>query len=438
MTRGTGATWTNWARTERVRPVRVERPDSIPAVQRLVRAAAGAGLPIKAVGAGHSFTGIAVAPGILLELDGLSGLVRVDRERARVTLLAGTRLHQLPALLEPHGLAMANLGDIDRQTVAGAISTGTHGTGLGFGGIATQVVGLTMVTSDGSLLTADEQEESELLPALALGLGALGILVEVTLQCVPAFVLHAVERPEPLDELLPVLLDRATAVDHFEFYWFPHTGTALTKTNRRLPGDAPLQPIRPTARWVDDTLLANGVYRVLCNAGVVAPAIVPRVNRLADRLVGDREFTDRSTEVFTTSRTVRFREMEYAVPLDQLTAVFDRVRALIDDRGWRISFPIEVRVAAPDDLWLSTASGRATGYVAVHRFFREEPGEYFRAVEAIMTEVGGRPHWGKLHTRDAASLRSVYPRFDDFVRLRDRLDPGRLFGNAHLARVLGE
>ncbi|HXH36892.1 MAG TPA: D-arabinono-1,4-lactone oxidase [Plantibacter sp.] len=436
MTRGT-AVWTNWARTEHIRPVRRERPDSIQAVQRLVRAAAGAGLPIKAVGAGHSFTGIAVAPGVPLDLDALSGIVRVDRDRQQVTLLGGTRLHQLPALLEPHGLAMANLGDIDRQTIAGAISTGTHGTGLGFGGIATQVVGVTIVTADGSLLTADSEQESDLLPALALGLGAFGILVEVTLQCVPAFVLHAVERPEPLDGLLPTLLDRAAAVDHFEFYWFPHTGTALTKSNRRLPGDAAVQPIRPVARWVDDTLLANGVYRVLCNAGVVAPGIVPRVNRLADRLVGDREFTDRSTKVFTTSRTVRFREMEYALPLEHLRTAFERVRALIDERGWRVSFPIEVRVAAADSLWLSTASDRATGYVAVHRFFREEPGEYFRGVEAIMTGLGGRPHWGKLHTRDAQSLRAVYPRFDDFVQLRDRLDPGRLFGNAYLARVLG-
>ncbi|MBF4512456.1 FAD-binding protein [Plantibacter sp. VKM Ac-2885] len=435
---GKTTAWTNWARTERAWPVRVERPDSVGAVQRLVRAAAGAGLPIKAVGAGHSFTGIAVAPGVLLELDALSGLVRVDRERNRVTLRAGTRLHDIPRLLEPFGLAMPNLGDIDRQSVAGAISTGTHGTGSAFGGIATQVVGVTMVTADGELLTSDAEQEPELLPALALGLGALGILVEVTLQCVPAFVLHAVERPEPLDELLPELLDRAAAVDHFEFYWFPHTTTALTKTNHRLPGDAPTRPLRPVAKWVDDTLLANGVYRVLCNTGVVAPAIVPRVNRLADRLVGDREFTDRSTRVFTTSRTVRFVEMEYAVPLEHLPTAFARIRALIEERGWRISFPIEVRVAAADELWLSTASGRATGYVAVHRFFREDPGEYFRAVEAIMIELGGRPHWGKRHGRDASSLRGVYPRFDEFVRLRDRLDPGRLFGNRYLARVLGE
>ncbi|AZH83335.1 FAD-binding protein [Plantibacter sp. PA-3-X8] len=435
---GKTTSWTNWARTERAWPVRVERPDSVGAVQRLVRAAAGAGLPIKAVGAGHSFTGIAVAPGVLLELDALSGLVRVDRERNRVTLRAGTRLHDIPRLLEPYGLAMPNLGDIDRQSVAGAISTGTHGTGMAFGGIATQVVGVTMVTAEGELLTSDAQQEPGLLPALALGLGALGILVEVTLQCVPAFVLHAVERPESLDELLPALLDRAAAVDHFEFYWFPHTATALTKTNHRLPGDAPTRPLRPVAKWVDDTLLANGVYRVLCNTGVVAPATVPRVNRLADRLVGDREFTDRSTRVFTTSRTVRFVEMEYAVPLEHLPTAFARIRALIEERGWRISFPIEVRVAAADELWLSTASGRATGYVAVHRFFREDPGEYFRAVEAIMIELGGRPHWGKLHGRDASSLRGVYPRFDEFVRLRDRLDPGRLFGNRYLARVLGE
>lgn len=434
---GHAGMWTNWSRTERVRPVRVERPDSVAGVQRLVRAAAGAGLPVKAVGAGHSFTGIAVAPGVLLELDALTGLVRVDRERDQVTLRAGTRLHEVPRLIEPYGLAMPNLGDIDRQSIAGAISTGTHGTGSAFGGLATQVVGVTVVTADGGLLTSDAEQESELLPALALGLGALGILVEVTLQCVPAFVLHAVERPEPLDQLLPELLERAAAVDHFEFYWFPHTATALTKTNHRLPADTGVEPLRPVTKWVDDTLLANGVYRVLCNAGVLAPAVVPTVNRLADRLVGDREFTDRSTRVFTTSRTVRFVEMEYAVPLEHLATAFMRVRALIEERGWRISFPIEVRVAAADELWLSTASGRPTGYIAVHRFFREDPGEYFRAVEAIMVELGGRPHWGKLHGRDAASLRDAYPRFDDFVRLRDRLDPGRLFGNRYLERVLG-
>ncbi|MBN9182156.1 MAG: FAD-binding protein, partial [Microbacterium sp.] len=196
-----GGEWRNWGRSARVRPQRVEFPTTTTAVQRAVQAAARRGLRVKAVGAGHSFTGIAVAPGVLLDLSDLTGLVGVDRDRARVTLRAGTRLHQIPRLLAPYGLAMPNLGDIDRQSISGATSTGTHGTGARFGGIATQVTGVTMVTADGELLVVDEDHEPELLPAVALGLGALGVLVEVTLQCVPAFVLHAVDRPAPLAEV---------------------------------------------------------------------------------------------------------------------------------------------------------------------------------------------------------------------------------------------
>lgn len=392
---------------------------------------------IKAVGAGHSFTGIAVAPGTLLELDDLSGLVSVDEARARVTLLAGTRLHQIPKLLAPYALAMPNLGDIDRQSIAGAISTGTHGTGIAFGGIATQVVGVTVITAEGEFLRIDEEHQPELLPAFALGLGALGILVDVTLQCVPAFVLHAVERPEPIDEVTATLTERANAADHFDFYWFPHTDVALTKTNTRLPESTRRKPLPPVGKWLDETLLANGLYRVACGVGAAIPAVIPPFSRLATKLTGNREYTDRSTAVFTQSRTVRFREMEYAIPVEVLPAALAEIRALIDRRKWRISFPIEVRFAAADDRWLSTAHGRTSAYIAVHRYWRENPSEYFTAIERILAGHGGRPHWGKMHTQDAASLRERYPRFDDFTALRDRMDPDRLFGNRYLERVLG-
>lgn len=432
-----GGVWENWGRSARVRPQAVEFPDSTEAVQRAVRAAARNGRRLKAVGAGHSFTGIAVAPGVLLDLSDLTGVVSVDRERSRVTLRAGTRLHQIPRLLAPFGLAMQNLGDIDRQSLAGATSTGTHGTGARFGGIATQITAATLVTADGDILVVDEHQNTELLPAVALGLGALGILVEITVQCVPAFVLHAVEHPEPLDDVLATLDDRAASADHFEFYWFPHTDVALTKSNTRLPESAPRHPLPRAGKWLDETLLANGVYRVVCGVATAVPAIVPAFSRLAVRLTGDREYTDVSTNVFTQSRTVRFREMEYALPAENVRPAFDAVRALIEERGWRISFPIEVRFAARDDLWMSTAHGRASGYIAVHRYWRENPTDYFEAVENIMTSFGGRPHWGKMHTQDAASLRERYPRFDDFVALRDRLDPDRMFQNTYLERVLG-
>ncbi|WP_193598351.1 D-arabinono-1,4-lactone oxidase [Microbacterium sp. YJN-G] len=432
-----GGTWQNWGRSASVRPMRVERPRSPEGVQRAILAAAAQGFTVKAVGAGHSFTGIAVAPGVLLELDDLQGLVSADANTGRVTLLAGTRLHRIPALLKPYGLAMQNLGDIDRQSISGAISTGTHGTGTGFGGIATQVRGLTLVTAEGEFLRIDETHNPELLPGAVIGLGALGVVVEVTLQCVPAFILHAVDEPAPLDEVLADVHGRAAASDHFEFYWFPHTDVALTKRQTRLPESARREPLPPVSRWVDETLLSNGVFRAVCGISRALPAITPPFNRLAVGLTGDREYTDRSHAVLTQRRTVRFREMEYAIPAENVVPAFDELRRLISDRGWRIEFPVEVRFAAADDLWLSTASGRDTAYIAVHRYWRVDPREYFDAVEEVMLRHGGRPHWGKLHGLDAARLRERYPRFDDFIALRDRLDPQRLFGNRHLERVLG-
>ena len=436
------APWRNWARTESVRPVRVERPTTVAAVQRAVVAAGSAGLTIKAVGTGHSFTGIAVAPGVQLDLfdlrlPGLESGFAVDLPTGQVTVAAGMPLYRLTRLLEPLGLALPNLGDIDRQTIAGAVSTGTHGTGGGLVGLAGQVVALTLVTGDGSLLRVSPGENAELLPAVRLGLGALGIIVSVTVQCVPRFLLHAVEKTEPVDVVLDDYLERTNRADHFEFFWFPHTETALTKTNTRVsvadPGSRPAR----FSRWIDDELLANGVYRISCDVGTVFPAMVPPLARIAARVTGDRDFTDESRRVFSSSRTVRFREMEYGLPREQIAEAFRAVRALIERKRWRISFPIEVRSAAADDLWLSTAQGRDTGYIAVHRYVREDPREFFHAVEDIMRSYDARPHWGKIHYQGADSLREVFAHFDDFLAVRDRLDPERRFTNTYLERVLG-
>ncbi|SFN97991.1 D-arabinono-1,4-lactone oxidase [Mycetocola miduiensis] len=433
----TGAVWRNWARTEQARPLRVERPRTTAAVQRAVRAAGGSGIPIKAVGSGHSFTGIAVATGVQLALDDLTGLIDRPTADGRASFYAGTRLRDIPRLLAPFGLAMNNLGDIDGQSISGAISTGTHGTGAPYGGLADQVRGVTIITGDGELLHIDEDDNADLLPAVALGLGALGILAEVTIACVPRFLLESVEQAEPLADVLDSLAERAASADHFEFFWFPHTATALTKTNTRLPGSAARKPLPFAKRWVDESLMANGVYRATCFVGTILPPVIPVLNRLAAKAARRRRFTDVSHRVFSTKRTVRFREMEYALPAENVPTVIREIEALIAQRRWRISFPIEVRFAAADSLWLSTAYGRDTGYVAVHRYIHENPARYFAAVEAILIEHGGRPHWGKMHTLGAGDLRALYPRFDDFLAVRDRLDPRRLFSNPYLTRVLG-
>jgi FAD/FMN-containing dehydrogenase len=249
--------------------------------------------------------------------------------------------------------------------------------------------------------------------------------------------MHAIERPEPLEEVLDGWVERATGVDHFEFYWFPHTAKALTKTNTRLPADTPRKRQHPVAAWIDDEFMPNGLYVLMCRLGVIAPGTTPPLNRLSNRLVAEREVTDGWHEVFTSPRRVRFREMEYALPREAVPSALRAIRDTIDRNGWRVTFPVEVRVAASDDNWLSTAHGRDTGYIAVHRYYREDPTEYFEAVEAIAREHDGRPHWGKMHFRTAADLRPAYPRFDDFLAVRDRLDPEGVFTNPYLERVLG-
>ena len=430
-----GTPWQNWGRSESANPRHIARPTSVDEVVEVVRFARSHDLTVKPVGAGHSFTSIAATTGIQLDIAAIDGVLAVDGNL--VTLAAGTNLHQLPELLGPYGLALANMGDIDRQTIAGATSTGTHGTGAAFGGLATQIRAVTLVTADGTLLRVSETENAELLPAARLGLGALGVLVDITIECVPAFLLSAVEKPEPLAAVLENWSASTAATDHFEFYVWPHTDTVLSKYNTRLPIDAERRPVGRFAGWWEDDFMSNTVLAAKLELGRAFPAFTPAVNRFATRLVGDRSYTDVSHEVFVAPRRTRFVEMEYAVPFDVVPEIVREIHALIEAKGWKISFPIEVRSAAPDDLWLSTATGRPSGYLAFHRYYREDPTEYFRTIEHIMMTYGGRPHWGKMHNRDAESLRAAYPRFDDFVAVRDRLDPQRVFGNAYLERVLG-
>ncbi len=431
-----GGRWRNWGRSQSASPQFVARVSSVDEVIETIAFARERGLTIKPVGAGHSFTAIAATDGVQLDVSALDGVLAVDGNR--VTLGAGTNLYQLPALLGPLGLALANMGDIDKQTIAGATSTGTHGTGSAFGGLATQIRAVTLVTASGELVRVSDTENADLRHAAFLGLGALGVLVDVTIECVPAFLLSAVERPEPVATVLAEWSERIATIDHFEFYVWPHTDTALTKSNSRLPFDEPRHPLGTISGWIDDEFMANGLFRATVNLGRLAPRLIAPINRLSVNLTGDREFTDASPSVFTSNRTVRFREMEYALPVEHIPAAVEAVRALIADRGWNISFPIEVRASAADDLWLSTASGRATGYIAVHRFFREDPTVYFREVEAIMRSFDGRPHWGKMHNRTAVDLRPAYAHFDDFVAVRDRLDPDRVFQNDYSRAVLGE
>ena len=432
-----GTRWRNWGRSAAADVAHVARPTSVDDVVAVVRAAADRGLVVKAVGAGHSFTGIAETRGVLIHLDGLQGVLGVDAATKRARVAAGTRLHALGPALREHGLALPNMGDIDRQSIAGATSTGTHGTGIRFGGLATQIVGATLVTGAGELLRVSESERPELLPAVRLGLGALGILVEIELQCVDAFVLRSVDRPRPFEEVLDGWGELVRDADHFEFYWWPHTDAAMTQTKTRLPGDTAFTRPNPLAQWAEKRLLENEALRAQQAVGHLVPRAVPGLSRFATSVYGDGERTGLSYEIYASPRLVRFRESEYAIPFDALPQALREVRGLIERNGWRISFPVEIRAAAADENWMSTAHGRPSAYLAVHRYVRDDPTEYFRAFDAIMRTYDGRPHWGKMHFRTADDLRPAYPRFDDFLAVRDELDPDRRFANRYLDRVLG-
>ncbi|MEO7124680.1 MAG: D-arabinono-1,4-lactone oxidase [Nakamurella sp.] len=429
--------WRNWARCASAYPQHIATPKDESALSDVITAAACAGRSIRPVGSGHSFTPIAATDGVLLRTDHFTGIRHVDHATGEVTLGAGTRLGDIPKLLAPHHLAMENLGDIDRQTLAGAISTGTHGTGLGFTGLAGQVTGVRIMLADGSAVDADASHHPELFAAGRLGLGAFGVLTEVRVKCVPEFLLLAQEHPEPIDELLDDFPARAAAVDHLEFYLFPHTEIAAVKENTRLPHTAARHPRSKARAFVDDEVTQNGLFGAVCSIGLALPSAVPAMNHLAAQMMSRSSYTDTSTAILTTSRRVRFREMEYGIDVEALPDAVRQVRDLIENRGWRITFPLEVRVAAADDIPLSTAYGRATAYVAVHRYVHEPFGRYFLAVQDIMLSHGGRPHWGKLHSLDAAVLRGRYPRFADITELRREVDPKGLWRNEYLGRVLG-
>jgi FAD-linked oxidoreductase len=427
--------WRNWAGDQSCRPAAVEIPGSIEEISEALTRAAAHDYRVRMAGAGHSFSDIALTDGSQLHLDRLAGVLDVDRSSGLVRVQGGITIRELNRQLAKHGLAMENLGDIDVQSIAGAISTATHGTGARLRNISAQVAELTLVLADGSTLRCAEEIDSDVFRAARVGLGTLGVIVDVTLRCVPAFTLRGVDAPAPLHDTLARFEELALGNDHFEFFVFPHADRALTRTNNRT--DQPPRPRGRVSAYANDVLLTNYAFELLCRAGRRFPRRIPQLNRLVTRLAGARTRVDRSDRIFASPRLVRFTEMEYAIPRAATPEAVNRIMALVRSHNFAVPFPIEVRTVAPDDALLSTAAGRDSGFVAIHMYRGMAWEPYFRAVEAIMDELGGRPHWGKRHFQTAATLRPRYPGWDRFQAVRARLDPEGRFANAWTDRVLG-
>jgi FAD-linked oxidoreductase len=418
--------WTNWTGDQRCAPESIERPRS----EDELAAVVARSNRVRVAGSGHSFTDAACTDGTLIDIGAMDRVLSQDGPL--VTVEAGITLHELGMALAERGLAMENQGDIDSQTLAGALSTATHGTGVRFANLSSQVVGMRLVTAQG---VVELTEGDDHLRAARVGAGALGAISAVTLRCVPLFTIRRVDEPRALEETLERFEELAAGNDHFEFYVFPYDDTALVRLSRR--GDMEPEPVAAWKLYLQEGLIENRAMDLGSRLGRRFPALIPAIHRGFGRAVGRQVRTDRGYRVYASRREVKFTEMEYAVPREHGVEAVRRVIGLVRRRRLPVTFPIEVRVAAADDAYLSTASGRDVAYVAVHQYRGMEFESYFRAVERIMDDYGGRPHWGKRHYQSAATLRPRYPDWERFQRVRNRLDPDRRFQNDYTERVLG-
>ena len=424
--------WTNWARTQSCVPVAIERPKSRREVAAAVGRAAEAGRTVRVAGSGHSFSATVPTDGSLLHLGRLNRVLDADPASGLVRVEAGITLAELNDALQGQGLALPNLGDIDAQTLGGALATATHGTGSRLRNLSAQVEWIELVLGDGSARTLTAGD-GDLLRAARVGLGSLGAVTAVTLRCVPAFRLLGTDRTLPLEDVLASLDERVEAHDHFEFWTFPHSPLALTRTNDRT--EAPVNTPGPARAWVHDVLLDNHALLALMRTARRFPRAIPRINRLAASAASGRERVDWSHRIFASPRLVRFDEMEYAIPREHAGEAVRACREILERHP--VSFPIELRFAAGDDALLSPAYGRDTAYVAVHVFEGMDGEAPFREVERLMGGWGGRPHWGKRSFLSAREIAPRYPAWAAFAAARAELDPDGRFENDWARRVLG-
>jgi len=431
---GSTERWSNWSGSVKSVPRQVTKPRNIDELARLVREYGRDGRHVRVVGAGHSFTPLVQSDDVMMSLDEMQGIESVDTTSGRATVLGGTRLKKLGDTLFEHGMAQENLGDIDVQSISGAISTGTHGTGVSFGTLSTQVEGFTLVTASGEVLECSPERNPDIFKAAQVSLGALGIIAKVTLRVVPAKRLHYQGYRKKLSDCLENLEQYKRENSHFEFFWFPYTDGVQAKFLNETTDAA-----SKSSLWgnFNKIVLENGVYWVLSESCRLVPRLCKTVCRISTQSIANIDEIDFSHRLFTTPRLVRFQEMEYNIPAEHLSSVVNEIRECIEKYQFRVHFPVECRFVQADDIWLSPAYQRDSAYVAVHMYRGMPYRSYFQHVEEIFKRYQGRPHWGKMHTQTAEELSALYPRWHDFQRIRATLDPQGMFLNGYLHTLFG-
>lgn len=420
----------NWSGFVRFTPRQVVKPGSLEELQRIVGESAQSGRSIRVIGSGHSFTPLIETDDILLSLDNWQGIEEIDLSKHTVKVRGGTKLRRLGKELLAYGLRQENLGDIDVQSISGAVSTGTHGTGIDFGVVSTQVESLTLITADGGLLECSAEQNAEVFKAAQVSLGVLGVIAYVTLRVVPMQRLHMHGRRERLGECFDNLERYKRENTYFSFLWAPYTDWVQLKFLNETT--EPVSKQSALKNFINKVVIKNGVYWIISEMCRLFPPVSKHFSKLAGSSNTIIDEVDYSHRIFSTPRMVRFQEMEYNIPAEHLPTVLREIQQCIERYRFDVHFPMECRFVREDDIWLSPAYGRASAYIAVPMYRGMKYEAYFQHMEAIFRRYEGRPHWAKEHSQDAQSLAQLYPHWHDFQRIRTKLDPQGVFLNKYL------
>lgn len=422
----------NWSGLLEWNPSTIYQPKEKEELIHIVQMAANENKKVRVIGSGHSFTPLCVTNEILINLDEYHGIIAVDNASKKVTVKSGTKLCVLNNLLDQHGLALENMGDIDVQSIAGAISTGTHGTGISFGNLSTQVCQIEFINGKGEIILCSENENAELFKTVQVSLGVMGILTEITIKCIDSYVLELRVEKDPIEDILQRLHGLNKDNRNFEFYWFPNTKWAMTK---KLNIVNAIPENNTFKDYLQETILENYAFKAVCELSYRIPSFTHQLSALSAATVSSYQKTKKSFEVYSTRRLVRFNEMEYNIPAEAYPDTKKELMKWMKKNNKEVLFPVENRFVKKDDIYLSPAYERDSSYIAIHTYHKANHKIYFNAVEEIFKSFGGRPHWGKIHSMTQNDLAIRYPRFDAFNALRIKNDPFGMFLSPYLSSL---
>ncbi len=426
-------TWTNWAGTAECHPRTFLYPTSEEEIQSIVKEAIKDGHKVRVAGNGHSFTKLVETDSILLSLDKWQGIIEVDGNIVEVR--SGTNIKKLGEELFNIGLGQENLGDIDIQSIAGAVSTGTHGTGIHLGNLATQVVEITFVNGKGELITCSEEIERDIFKSAQISIGALGIITRMKIKCTPKYKLELINSKSTFNECLENLESYKTENRNFEFYYFPYSDIVQYKITNITDNEPKEGGIM---KYLNDIILENGIFKIMSEISRLIPATSKKISWMVGRFSSEAVRSTWSHQVFATTRLVRFTEMEYNIPAEHFTDCLKELRAKIEKEEYHLHFPLECRFVKGDDIWLSPAYQRDSAYIAVHMYKGMKFRKYFSDMETIFKKYQGRPHWGKLHYLTPMDLEEKYPMWEKFHAVRLQMDPKGIFMNDYLHSIFGK